>query len=58
MRFLSSLALLVIIILFFNSEIKSELPLGESLKDVVSRVKSTYQQILSLSIEKKVTLWP
>ncbi|MAE33479.1 MAG: phosphoglyceromutase [Actinobacteria bacterium] len=36
------------------SEIKSELPLGESLKDVVSRVKSTYQQILSLSIEKKV----
>ena len=36
------------------SEIKSDLPLGESLKDVVSRVKSTYQQILSLSNERKV----
>ena len=36
------------------SEIKSELPLGESLKDVVLRVTSTYQQILSLAIERSV----
>jgi len=34
--------------------IKSELPLGESLKDVVLRVTSTYTQILSLANERKV----
>ena len=36
------------------SEIKCELPLGESLKDVISRVTSTYQQILSLANERNV----
>ena len=35
-------------------EIESELPLGESLKDVVSRVLKTYEQILATTKEKSV----
>ena len=34
--------------------IKSELPLGESLKDVVSRVTNTFDRILALTKEKCV----
>jgi 2,3-bisphosphoglycerate-dependent phosphoglycerate mutase len=36
------------------SEIKSDLPLGESLKDVVSRVKKSLSMILNLTLNKKV----
>ena len=37
-------------------EIESELPLGESLKDVVSRVLKTYEQILATTKEKSVLI--
>ena len=36
------------------NDIESELPLGESLKDVVSRVTKTYKQILASAKEKPV----
>ena len=36
------------------NDIESRLPLGESLKDVVSRVVKTYEQILATAKEKSV----
>ncbi len=36
------------------NDIESELPLGESLKDVISRVIETYEQILATTREKSV----
>ena len=36
------------------NDIKSELPLGESLKDVVLRVEKTYEQIIATAKEKSV----